>query len=132
MSILVDTDVFSFIIKQDSRAALYRPHLLGRPKLISFMTLAELRRWALTRNWGTARRRELEMMLEDFGIIYADDELCTVWAQVMSDAHHTGRPIATADAWIAATALLFGIPLATHNRSHFTVVKGLEVVSEAN
>ena len=36
-----------------------------------------------------------------------------------------------ADAWIAATALLYGIPLITHNPGHFVNVPVLAVVSEA-
>jgi len=48
-----------------------------------------------------------------------------------SDARRSGRPIATADAWNAATALLLGLPLVTHNRSHFAHVAGLTIISEA-
>jgi len=41
-----------------------------------------------------------------------------------------GHPIAPGDAWIAAAALAFRIPLVTHNRKHFEHVPGLIVVSE--
>jgi hypothetical protein len=57
---VVDTDVISYIFKGDTRNASYYPHLSGKLALISFMTLAELRQWALLRNWGDARRQQLE------------------------------------------------------------------------
>jgi tRNA(fMet)-specific endonuclease VapC len=59
-SAVLDTDVVSFLFKRDSRADLYRPHLVGKQLVISFMTLAEIDRWALERNWGEARRARME------------------------------------------------------------------------
>jgi len=32
------------------------------------------------------------------------------------------------DAWIAATALAFGIPLATHNKNDFAHIAGLDII----
>ena len=132
MAIVADTDVVSFVFKENPNAWLYTPHLLNVPKFISFMTLAELRRWQLQHHWGAAKRRKLQRFMEGFGVIYADEDLCDMWAQVMSQARHKGRPIATADAWVAATALLFNVPLVTHNRLDFANVDGLTVISEAN
>lgn len=129
--IIVDTDVTSYLLKEDSRAALYRPHLFGLPKMMSFMTLAELRRWELQSNWGAKRIKQAREFLDDFTVIYADEELCNLWAKIKSDAHRKGRPIATADTWVAAVALLFDIPLVTHNRQHFENIKNLQIISEA-
>jgi tRNA(fMet)-specific endonuclease VapC len=39
-------------------------------------------------------------------------------------------PIAPADAWIAATAIVYRAPLITHNRKHFEGIAGLKVISE--
>jgi len=129
--VIVDTDVTSYLLKEDSRAALYRPHLFGLPKMISFMTLAELRRWELQSNWGVKRIRQAREFLNDFTVIYADEELCRLWAKIKSDAYRKGRPIETADAWVAAVALMFDIPLVTNNRKHFENVGNLKIISEA-
>lgn len=51
-AVVVDTCVVSFPIAGDTRAELYRPHLHGRQLVISFMTLAEVYRWPLERDWG--------------------------------------------------------------------------------
>jgi predicted nucleic acid-binding protein len=57
--VLVDTDVVSFLFKRDTRAPRYRAHLLGKTLYVSFMTVAELRRWARASKWGPARVAQL-------------------------------------------------------------------------
>lgn len=131
MALVIDTDVVSYLYKRDTRAALYESHLIAPPFIISFMTLAELRRWSRQRNWGAVRRRELETYLERYVVIYADDAVCELWAEAMDVARRNGRPMAHADAWIAATALYLSLPLVTHNRAHFVGVNSLSVISEA-
>jgi tRNA(fMet)-specific endonuclease VapC len=130
-SVVVDTDVVSFTFKEDSRAKLYSAHLDGRLTIISFMTVAELDRWALEHNWGEGRRRKLEEFLQNFVSAFCDRALCHKWAEAIYSARRNGRPIETSDAWIAATALLHGIPLVTHNRSNYVGVDGLTIISES-
>ncbi len=130
--VVVDTDVLSFIFKHDSRGAAYKPHLAGKEIIISFMTLAELNQWAIRRNWGASRKRKLDAYRKPITVFHSDEDLCLKWARVMEDARRNGRPIQTADAWVAATALLHDIPVVTNNRKHFVGVDGLTVISEDN
>ena len=44
-------------------------------------------------------------------------------------AQAVGRRIECADAWIAATALLYDAPLVTHNRAYYLGVPGIILVS---
>ncbi len=118
------------MIKEDSRAELYRSHIIGFPKIMSFMTLAELLRWQTENNWGERRKREAREFINDFTIVNSDEKLCSIWAEIKSDAHKNGNPIHTADAWIAAVALLFDVPLVTHNRNDFINVDKLTIISE--
>jgi len=53
--VVLDTDVVSFLFKNDSRSQAYLPHLSDRQWLISFMTEAELEQWALLSNWHAKR-----------------------------------------------------------------------------
>ena len=53
--VVVDTDVVSFLFKDHPVGPRYHPDLAGRVTLISFMTLAELERWAIQFQWGHAR-----------------------------------------------------------------------------
>ena len=43
--LLLDTDVFSFLFKRDSHAAMYAPHLVNAQPCLSFQSVAELRYW---------------------------------------------------------------------------------------
>ena len=95
------------------------------------MSLAELRRWTLERNWGNAGRHELEEYLTRYLILHSDDGMCDQWAKAINSARLRGRPIAPADAWVAATALLLDVPLVTHNGAHYSGIDGLRVISEA-
>jgi tRNA(fMet)-specific endonuclease VapC len=129
--VLVDTDVVSFTFKRDTRRSLYRGHLDGKLLFISFMTVAELDPWADARNWGKRKRAELAAFLQPYTVIDSDRELCRTWAQVKNVAQRAGHHLDTADAWIAATALLYEVPLITHNRGHFAHIQGLRVISES-
>jgi len=129
--VVVDTDIISFLYKRDTRAKLYEPHLNDPPFIVSFMSLAELRRWALERNWNESRRQQLESYLTRYLVLHSDDLMCDRWAEAMHTARMHGRPIGPADAWIAATALLMDVPLVTHNRTHYEGVVGLRVISES-
>jgi tRNA(fMet)-specific endonuclease VapC len=62
-------------------------------------------------------------------VVPSSPDLCHKWAEVMVAAQAVGRRIECADAWIAATALLYDAPLMTHNRSDYLGVPGLNVVS---
>lgn len=130
MALVVDTDVASFLFKNDTRAALYIPHLSGHMLTLSFQTLAEMDLWALSAGWGLERRRRLERYLRRYIVEDSSPALCRRWAEVIDGARRRGRPIAAADAWVAATALLLDVPLVTNNESHFASVPGLTVISE--
>jgi tRNA(fMet)-specific endonuclease VapC len=129
--LVLDTDVVSFLYKRDTRARLYEPHLNDPPFVVSFMSLAELRRWSLERNWGEKSRQDLDEYLRRYLIIHSNDQMCDRWAHATHSARLIGRPIGQADAWIASTALLFDTPLVTHNAAHYPDIEGLRVISEA-
>jgi tRNA(fMet)-specific endonuclease VapC len=97
---------------------------------VSFQTIAELRRWTLSANWGAKRRIHLESRLQKYVVEHSSDSLCTKWSQAIESAKRNGRPISPSDAWVAATALHLGFPLVTHNQSHFLGVDGLNILSE--
>jgi predicted nucleic acid-binding protein len=77
-----------------------------RVALISFMTVAELERWALQCRWSAQRLQWLRLYLHRFTVVPSSPDLCRKWAEVMTAAQAAGRRIECADAWIAATAVL--------------------------
>ena len=128
--LVVDTDVISFLFKRDTRARPYQKHLLGQTLYVSFMTVAELERWALASNWSAARTAQLDVYLQRFNVVMVDRPLCRHWAKVMDDARRAGQPVGAADAWIAATALALRCPLATHNAADFSGLTALTIITE--
>jgi tRNA(fMet)-specific endonuclease VapC len=128
---VIDTDVWSYLYKGRDEAKLYEPHLQGNVLVVSFQTQAELIRWSLTAGWGERRRKDLESCMQNYVVEHSSKALCLRWAEAIESARRNGRPISTADAWIAATALLFEAPLITHNKSHFMGVDGLSVIFES-
>jgi len=127
--VVVDTDVVSFLFKNHPIGALYEADLAGCTLLISFMTLAELDRWAIQSKWGAARREWLRLYVERFVLLPYSRRLCTMWAEVTVAAQERGRRIECADAWVAATALRHDVPLVTHNRADYLGVSGLTLIS---
>jgi predicted nucleic acid-binding protein len=61
-----------------------------------------------------------------FASVPSSRDLILKWAEVMVAARATGRRIDVADAWIAATALLYGAVLVTHNPKDYPGVPNLK------
>jgi len=55
---IVDTDVVSMLFKGDTRAMAYRPHVTAGCSDL-FHDARGTERWALEREWGALRKREL-------------------------------------------------------------------------
>ena len=96
------------------------------------MTLAELERWSLERGWGPARKAELAQHLTKYTVLPVSRELCAKWAEVSWAARQKGRPIQTADAWIAASALHYQVPLITNNANDYTMIDALHLLTSAD
>ena len=126
---VVDTDVVSFLFKNDSRAQLYLPLMRNRDLLVSFMTEAELEQWILLAKWGVDRVRRFRIFMTGFASVPSSRDLILRWAEVMVAARANGRRIEAADAWIAATTLLYGATLITHNPKDYLGVPNLVVHS---
>jgi predicted nucleic acid-binding protein len=128
--IVVDTDVASYIFKWHAGLAVRYVELVrGAELILSFMSVAEMRQGALNAGWGDRKRDLLETYLSDFSVLHSDGLLCSRWAEVRDRSARKGRPIGTADAWIAATALVLAAPLVTNNPKDYRHLDGLEVIS---
>ena len=128
MELIVDTNVVSFIFKKDSRAAAYEAEIGGREAGISFVTVAELYRWAVQRGWGQKRVDDLRAEIRRYLVLPPDEAIAWNWARIKAIK---GHPMSSEDAWVAAAALRHNLPLLTHNRKHFEHVPGLTIISHA-
>jgi predicted nucleic acid-binding protein len=129
-AVLLDTDVFSYLMKpNDSRAALYRPHIKDKTVAVSFVTVGELYYGAQKRQWSHKSIQSLEDRLKAVVIVPYDAELCRVYARTRA-AIATGFTVAPNDLWIASCAIRHGVPLITNNRRHFERIPRLTIISE--
>jgi tRNA(fMet)-specific endonuclease VapC len=130
--LVVDTDVASFIFKwHPAFAPRYVDIVRGCELIASFMTLAEMGQGALDANWGARKCAVLEAYLADFSVLHSDNLLCSTWAAVRNESTHKGHPISSADAWIAATALVLSAPLVTNNLKDYRHLDNLQIISAA-
>ena len=126
--LIVDTDVASYVFKWHPEFAPRYIHLLqGAELFLSFMSVAE--GGASQANWGTRQRDLLEQYIADFAVLHSDNSLCSWWAEVKTESRQKGRPMGSADAWIAATALALSVPLVTNNAKDYQHLDGLQIVS---
>src|SRR5258708_33555132 len=130
--LVVDTDVASFIFKWHPESApRYVDIVRGCELIVSFMTVAEMRQGALDASWGPRKCAVLEAYLADFSVLHSDSLLCSTWAAVRNESTQKGRPIISADAWIAATALVLAAPLVTNNLKDYRHLDKLQIISAA-
>jgi tRNA(fMet)-specific endonuclease VapC len=131
--LVVDTDVASFVLKWHPEfAPRYVAILRGSELVVSFVTLAEMRQGALGAKWGPRKWDVLEAYLADFSVLHSDSLLCSTWAALRHESARKGRRMGSADAWIAATALVLWAPLVTNNPKDYRHLDKLQLVSVAD
>jgi predicted nucleic acid-binding protein len=127
---VVDTDVASFVFKwHPVFAPQYVNIVRGFELVVCFMTVAEMRQGALGANWGERKCALLGAYLDDFSVLHSDSVLGATWAEVRNESMRKGRQMGTADAWIAAAALVLSAPLVTNNPSDYRHLNGLQLIS---
>lgn len=131
-AILVDTDVYSYLMKPtDTRGRLYRPHVEGKLMAVSFVTVGELLFGAYKKKWGKDKIEELRERLRSVVIVPYDYLVCSTYADLKSKTTAVGISVADNDLWIAACAVRHSIPLVSNNRAHFEKIPGLVLRSES-
>ena len=124
---ILDTDVFSFIYKNYPEATPYLDDLWGFIPALTFVTVAELYKWAYLRHWSARNLSNLEQRLHQYLILPYDESVARQWAKIQTAI--AGRTYPANDAWIAATTITFGCTLLTHNPQDFQDIPGLDIIS---
>jgi toxin FitB len=116
--IVLDTDVASLRFKGELSGPMFA-RLAGLRPLITFVTLAEMTKWADLRNWGSTRRGRLAHWLGGMAVLPGIDEVAAAWGHISAAAIQRGRARPINDTWIAACCLVYELPLATLNVKDF-------------
>lgn len=130
MAIILDADV---IIRGEKGAFDLRKWVASRAEeefQVAAITIAEL--WhGVERATGAhkARREQyLRAVLAVVPIIGYTEQTAYLHARIWADLQRAGKMIGYYDLLVAATALELGSTVATFNRRHFELVRGLKVV----
>ncbi|MFB3788501.1 MAG: type II toxin-antitoxin system VapC family toxin [bacterium] len=128
--LLVDTNIVSYLMRGGELARLYAPHLQKRFPAIAFITVGELYYGVEKKRWGASKRQQLEMTLRHFVEIPSDRETAQCYGRLVAGRERLGHPISSADAWIAACAIRYRLPLVTHNAPDFLDIPELQIITE--
>jgi predicted nucleic acid-binding protein len=60
--------------------------------------------------------------------LFPDENTCALWADIMAESRAAGRPMTVADAWIAAAARQWDLPLVTADHRDFEHLNGLTLI----
>ena len=130
--VVIDTDVASWLLdpRPSPHAEEARRVVADRARVVSFVTVTELRYGALRAGWGELRRRRLERSLAELDVIQTSETLIDRCASLRAEASRAGHALAQkiheADRWGAATALVLRLELVAGD-GIFENVSGLDV-----
>ena len=127
--VLLDTNVFSYVFKGHTFAKQFIPHIAGKRRYLSFMTVAELYRGAYKVNWDKGQIDTLTEALRDYVILTANTQTARRWAWLKEYCRSKlNRTISDADAWIGASALTYNLPLVTNDVKDFKDIPGITLL----
>ncbi|WP_419842782.1 PIN domain-containing protein [Candidatus Poriferisodalis sp.] len=112
----VDTDVFSYLMRGTQEAERFKKIVEDRLLAISFATVGEAYSGAAQANWGESRLQRLTDTLNRYVILPGTFEIARQFGDIK--ARHRDQ-VDEGDIWIAATASVHRLSVATNNLRHF-------------
>lgn len=99
--------------------------------VLSFATVAEVRRGAYRRGYNEESWRRLDADISAAVVVAPTNTLSHEWAKLADQAramgHALGQPAQAHDAWVAATGRHYGLPILTDD-GHFEDFPGLTLL----
>ena len=126
MSFLLDTDICSAQVK--GHVAVHSRFIQYGGRLsISTVTLGELWTWVRRAKASPRRRQSLLDLLKQVQVLHVDDAVAEKFGEVRAWQLDRGLSTPDLDLLNAATALLHGITLVSHNTADYANVPGLSL-----
>ena len=113
--VVLDTNVVSFAHRDDPRYLYYEERIAGMKPAIALQTYQEIWFGARRDGWGETRLAELIDFLDDYEVMVPKIQTARVCGDIRALQRRVGKALSTADAWIAATAIVLDCPLASHD-----------------
>jgi tRNA(fMet)-specific endonuclease VapC len=126
MSFLLDTDICSAHLKGNRTVSSHLLQYSGRLH-ISALSVSELFTWAKRNNAPPARLIAVRELLLAMQFLDVNLEIAEKAGELRAMLLDQGKPLPNLDLHIAATALVHGLTLVTHNVRHFSPVPQLSI-----
>ena len=125
---LLDTDVFSAMVKGLDEAIAVRMQTLGKDEaMLSVITTGEFFYGIANAPISALREKRARRLIDFFGVMPLDAQVGAVYGKIRADLRAKGTPIGPNDLWLAAQAMVHGLVMVTRNTREFKRVKGLKV-----
>ena len=125
---LLDTNAVSNSLKPRIAATVALYLQTPGASAISFQTEGELGVWASSPTIPAVHARQIRAFVRDAPILYANETVVAHYIAIVRRRRNAGRPENVKDAWIAATALAYGLPLITFDRHGFNDIPDLDLI----
>lgn len=129
MDLIADTNLIVDLERESRRSAPAAAHAFLQKHredrfFITFTTSGEL-----ACGESAAAVEDWQALCEPYVVLPWTDAVSERYGQAYRILKRRGLLIGTNDLWIAATALAYGMPVVTNNRSEFERVPGLQVLA---
>jgi tRNA(fMet)-specific endonuclease VapC len=126
--LIADTNVLSYMFRRSYLGQEYLD-LVGNSSIgITGPCIAEIYRGAALGNWGYRKRAEMAEFLGRFGYVPEMPVIAELCGNLHARREIIGRRMEWPDAWAAASALWYDVPLVTHDRD-LEAIPGLRIVT---
>lgn len=122
--LLVDTDVFSFLLTGRDPGPVFEPLVDGHQFVLSFAVVGELRAGAFKAGWRQPRVEALERRIRMCVVMNPTNDISTHYGRIHAECRDQLKKDGSNDMWTAACSLSQTppIPIVTNNRSDFEVM----------
>lgn len=127
MKYLIDTDWVIDFLKGLPDATLLLRALAYEGAAISLITVGEIYDGVYGSTDPRASEAGFLLFLEEVAVLPLDQPIVKRFAQIRRELRSKGQRLADLDLLIAATALHYGLTLATRNVAHFQRIGGLNI-----
>ena len=120
---VIDTSIFiDFLRKKDKTKTVLYSISENSPLAISVITLYELLMGAT----DTTKKNDIKILTNDLIILDFDKEIAKRAANIYHKLRRENKMIEFRDIFIAATCLVYEMPILTLNKKHFKRIPGIE------
>jgi predicted nucleic acid-binding protein len=125
---LLDTQIVSYSGNKHPFVNLYQDILASEAVLfIALQSVAEIYFGARNAQWGPKKTALLAKSIAKYRVLTPQYEMAQIWADLMAVSKRQGCALSPQDAWVAATAVSFELPLVSHDKD-FIEYPGLQIV----